>query len=1004
MDGPKKKPALAIVQHGHQHLISEGYDNREGLSEVLEAFATVFELHSKYEIPLNLHLSGTLIEAIAWHAPSFFGWILALRRAGLLEILGSTYAQNVMPPFSDEHNRRQIDEALRVYRRHLGAAPGAVKGFWVPERVWHTGKLSRLLRDPALLNGGYDYVLLDDRLAYPLDGPYPSSARGRFDARTPPTWRVDGEEHMQYSNDDLAALRPYRVEDGEGLCAVSISAVMRYAVPPRRGRQWDDVRETVRRVAEAGEGAICVYADDLEKSAAVGPWTAGRWTRAGVAPYEEWLAWIAAEPQVRPVLLSSFLAEHPARERRRVEPGTYFELARTMRAGEDYSAWWQGSAWRPYRELLAEAEASLPRDRGRRSGLRELAWKQLMACCHESGWHDVGPDGACRPAPWARAACAHARSVFVIAAAAEWLRQRDGRAHVERLDVDRDGAEEVILANDHLYAVITPDHGGRLVYLFDLTSEGGRLVVGNPADDWNWQEEQNRFMEVPPNHPGAFADAGHENDRYRVLSAFEDERGAEVGLVNHETVRPLAGALKVFRLAAGARRIDVSYVLPRASDRRGSERLGVDFALSPDYLSLLREGRRVVPVRRGAARGWRNRATRAWAHIPDGEPVVWDHALNSVCGHGMLLRAAAHGPSFRLSLGVGAMPSRRDAAGERREPSRTETIGRALAAYDLGLLKSVRPLPVAKNEHHEITTSRGQYVLRRSRPEKTIEALRFEHELMEHLRGRGLPVPEIVPPVDGAPCAVVDGRLHRVTAFVSGSPPRAGDLGQVREVAGALAVYHQAVEAFWPTMPCPEGLSLEEGLRERVAAAAVVANVPRCIRGMYSDAIKEGKATLARMAAVYSKLPRRIIHGGCRRTSFLFAGGGLCGMLDFDSARIEARALDLAVALHDFARIDARAAPAPRTEALDLDIVAAFVEAYRAAGPLSRAELDALPLLLEGMWLKRLLGACTWLCGRGAPSREAVAALELETARLRWLRGHGEELRAALVLNPSTKC
>ena len=40
------------------------------------------------------------------------------------------------------------------------------------------------------------------------------------------------------------------------------------------------------------------------------------------------------------------------------------------------------------------------------------------------------------------------------------------------------------------------------------------MVVGNPCDDWNFLEDLNRFMEVPRNHPGAFADVGFENDEY----------------------------------------------------------------------------------------------------------------------------------------------------------------------------------------------------------------------------------------------------------------------------------------------------------------------------------------------------------------------------------------------------------------------------------------------------------------------------------------------------------
>ena len=160
-------PRLALVHHGHQHLITDGYDNHEGLSEVLEAFSTVLALHLRYRVPVNLHLSGTFLEAAAWGGPDFFSWIQALREEKLVEILGSAYSQPILTLFGIEHNRRQLAEHLALIERHLGVDPAAVRGFWVPERVWHTERLAPLIGDPGLANGGYGWVLLDDRVFYP---------------------------------------------------------------------------------------------------------------------------------------------------------------------------------------------------------------------------------------------------------------------------------------------------------------------------------------------------------------------------------------------------------------------------------------------------------------------------------------------------------------------------------------------------------------------------------------------------------------------------------------------------------------------------------------------------------------------------------------------------------------------------------------------------------------------------------------------------------------------
>src|SRR5512138_820414 len=138
---------FALVHHANQYIVTNGYQNREGLDDVLglgrrkTGYLRVFELHEKYRIPFNLHLSGTLLETILWHCPDFLKKVKSLREQGLLDIVGSSYGQNIMPFFDREHNVRQLNEALTLYREHLAIDPHSVKVFWPPERVWDSKKI-----------------------------------------------------------------------------------------------------------------------------------------------------------------------------------------------------------------------------------------------------------------------------------------------------------------------------------------------------------------------------------------------------------------------------------------------------------------------------------------------------------------------------------------------------------------------------------------------------------------------------------------------------------------------------------------------------------------------------------------------------------------------------------------------------------------------------------------------------------------------------------------------
>ena len=662
---PAGAPALALVHHGHQHLITDGYDNHEGLSEVLDSFGAVLALHLRYRVPINLHLSGTLLEAAAWHAPEFFGWVDALGREGLVEVLGSAYSQPILALFGAEHNRRQVAEELAVVESHLGVEPASVRGFWVPERVWDTGRLAPLLRDAELANGGYRFVLVDDRLAYPASrrahfdratapgrSPLPASAAGPRPG-LPPGDTVPGDG---VAGDDRH-LRPWQIAGSDGLIALPISGDLRYAIPPRVPEQWRLLSSTLAAVRQAGEGAIAVYADDLEKTAAVGPWTSGAWRRADVDAYEEVLSWLATTDDVDTVLLSPWLAAHPPAEARSVDPGTFYELA-AGGAGEDYQRWWSSPLYAPYRAGIERVEATLaagptdaaPSLNGSRHGpahrLWDLAWKQLMAATYETAWHGLGA-GPQEPAPWARATASHARTALHSVAAARSARHPAG-PRVWSADVDGDGDDEVILVNERLFAVVSPRFGGRLVALYDL--EAGALVVGNPADDWNWQEELHHYMEVPANHPGALADVGHENERWALATTCSRPDRVEAELRHVDAGSALAGSTKRFRLDRGAADLEVTYELVGAP-----ERFRVELGLSPDYLTLLREGRRALRVvDEGRRRGCEAGAAGVWVDLPADEPLVWESPPSQPAGHVFVMRVAAYRPSFTLRLAVEA--------------------------------------------------------------------------------------------------------------------------------------------------------------------------------------------------------------------------------------------------------------------------------------------------------------------------------------------------------------
>jgi hypothetical protein len=81
-----RQVSLALVHHANKYLMTEGYEDSEGMSDILglgraraesdtRGLLPALQMHLGYRVPLNLHLSGTLIESIACHYPECFSLI-----------------------------------------------------------------------------------------------------------------------------------------------------------------------------------------------------------------------------------------------------------------------------------------------------------------------------------------------------------------------------------------------------------------------------------------------------------------------------------------------------------------------------------------------------------------------------------------------------------------------------------------------------------------------------------------------------------------------------------------------------------------------------------------------------------------------------------------------------------------------------------------------------------------------------------------------------------------
>lgn len=270
--------------------------------------------------------------------------------------------------------------------------------------------------------------------------------------------------------------------------------------------------------------------------------------------------------------------------------------------------------------------------------------------------------------------------------------------------------------------------------------------------------------------------------------------------------------------------------------------------------------------------------------------------------------------------------------------------------------------------------------------------LRYEHRILTGLGRADLPfsVPAPRPAVSGEtrlPVSGAEGILASLFPLLDGQTVRRGEPGHARRAGAAMGALHRALAALdiapaeavlppWgdlgrvhPLVPDPRALAGELGLDADTAQTldSVIVEVTEAVASLPPD------------------LPRQITHADYLWPNLLFRDGIVSAVLDFEFATHDLRAFDFAGSLYHFGML-------PWKGGEGWDLLEAFGGGYGGQIALTRAETEALPLLLR--W-QRLSGLIYWagVYRQGlTPHQSLVDAVEENLLLEKWLMAHGREL------------
>lgn len=354
-------------------------------------------------------------------------------------------------------------------------------------------------------------------------------------------------------------------------------------------------------------------------------------------------------------------------------------------------------------------------------------------------------------------------------------------------------------------------------------------------------------------------------------------------------------------------------------------------------------------------------------------------------------------PLLETSAGTIA-PSEYDAARDydRFEVAEAVTV---LSNYDLGVISAVQEFRRGSRRSPKLLVKcdHGLLILKRLAPGRDdAPRVEFAHQVQRVLINAGFPLPRLASTRAGRTLLALNGRSYELFECVVGLAYDASIEATI-DAGAALARFHSILAARPPALDPPTG-----SYHRLPAVAANLAFIPhrlgddsllpvvQFLTEAYSRAADRADST------GLPSWPMQIIHGDWHPGNLLFKNNRVASVIDYDTARLQPRVVDIANGCLQFSLTRTSNDPIDWPDGVDEPRLKGFMRGYDSVSPsiVSRGELEALPpLMIEAMIAESATPiAVTGRFGRLEPGR----FLRMVERKVRWLQNESTRLTRLL--------
>jgi homoserine kinase type II len=329
-----------------------------------------------------------------------------------------------------------------------------------------------------------------------------------------------------------------------------------------------------------------------------------------------------------------------------------------------------------------------------------------------------------------------------------------------------------------------------------------------------------------------------------------------------------------------------------------------------------------------------------------------------------------------------------------REQFSAEELAIVMSHFDIGVIDSIVDYPRGSRKAPKllVVSEQGKFLLkRRARGKDDPYKVAFSHALQLYLAGKQFPLPHLVGTKrDNNSMLQWRNAVYELFEYIPGQG-YPSTLEATFDSGRVLSLYHKLLQDFQSEWK-PSGGSYHQAAAVEQGLRAIPSQVGNADARPLLEFLRESYRHAAQMVETLGldRWPKQIVHADWHPGNMLFRDNHVVAVIDYDSARLLARIIDVANGALQFSIIGGDEDVSKWPDKLDEGRFKRFLRGYDQVMLLSEAEIKTVPwLMVEALIAEAVFPiAATGTFGR----MEGLAFLEMVQRKITWMQKSADSL------------